>query len=452
MRTIIAALVGATLVVVGAGCAKGKPSGPAWTRWGITNPTTGSDAEAGLADAHRLLYELKLDSARAKYQDLVKRFPQSAEAHLGLSMAYRDHGARDSALTEARAALELDPDAVGVLLDYADLVLPIRTGDLVGMSSEERLAESERCNLKAAASDHPFSAHAHTTLWVSYMVQGRLSDARHQALELSRRRYFPQPLLDFAHDLLVGLEPNAILFTNGDNDTYPPWVLQNAGDAFRPDVTVANLSLLNLPAVVKMMRDSVGLPVSLSDEEIAALAPKTGPDGKSILLPSQQVVANVIASAAKVQRPVYFAVTVSEDMTGPYADRLVLEGLVNRVAEGRRAAAADLDRLAENLNEKYRLDWPETLPLWPQNMSPLTRAIAPLASIYAPLYVQLASRYESKGSKAEAADANSLAVTWLVRGGDTDAARAFVDAWLARSPDDAKARELKASLERTGTN
>jgi hypothetical protein len=111
----------------------------------------------------------------------------------------------------------------------------------------------------------------------------------------------------------------------------------------------------------------------------------------------------------------------------------------------------DLDRIAENLTKRYRLEWPETLPPWPQNMSPLTRMVAPLAMNYASCYAQLASRYESEGKKAGATDAGSQAVAWMMRSGNADAARAFVDAWLARTPDDAKAKELKAGLERTGT-
>jgi hypothetical protein len=54
-----------------------------------------------------------------------------------------------------------------------------------------------------------------------------------------------------------------------------------------------------------------------------------------VLLPSQQMVENVIANAAKTGRPVYFAVTVKSEMTDRYADRLVLEGLVNRVTESK---------------------------------------------------------------------------------------------------------------------
>jgi hypothetical protein len=59
-----------------------------------------------LADAHRLLYAQKFDSAQAAYQELIGRFPQSAEAYLGLSMACRYSGHRDT-------ALKLDSEAVG---------------------------------------------------------------------------------------------------------------------------------------------------------------------------------------------------------------------------------------------------------------------------------------------------------------------------------------------------
>jgi hypothetical protein len=363
-------------------------------------------------------------------------------------MAYRYSGMRDTALAEARAAFGLDSEAVGVLLDYADLILPIRTGNLPGMSVAERYAEAERLNLRAANSTHPFNAHAHTALWASYMAEGRLSDAQHQAFELSDKHYYPQSLLDFGRNLLVGLAPNAILFTNGDNDTYTPSAVQQACAPFRPDVTVANLSLLNIPTVVKMMRDSLGLPISLTDEEIAALAPRPASDGKNILLPSQQVVANVIANAARAGRQVYFAVTVSKEMTEPYADRLVLEGLVNRVSPGKPAAAVDFDRIAENLTEHYRLGWPDKLPPWPQNMSPVTRMVAPLALNYASLYTQLALHCDSLGRKQDAAAAWTEAVAWMLRGERKDAASAAVSEWLRRSPGDAAARKLQADLEK----
>jgi Tfp pilus assembly protein PilF len=444
MKTVLLVLTGVLLVAGGAGCGRSsEPSSP-WARWGIASSTKGGNAEARLADAYRLLYATRFDTAKAVYRRLVDRFPQSAEAHLGLSMACRYLAERDTALAEARRAFALDSNAVGVLLDYGDLMLPMRTGPVSDLPDSVRNAEAERALLKAAASYHPFNAHAHIELWAAYMGQGRLSDARQQAFELDRKHYYHQPILDLAYNLLVGLPPNAILVTSGDNDTYPLWALQNSCEPFRPDVTVANLSLLNIPAVVKMMRDSFGLPVSLTDTQIDSLAPVPGPEG--VLLPAQQVLDDVVARAARAGKPLYFAVTLRSEKVKAYEGRMVLEGLVNRIVDT-ATAPVDYDRIIANLKDNYRLAWPEPLPAWPENMSPLTRNVAPLAMNYANLYVLLVPYYDSLGRKDEAESARQQAATWLLRSGDQNAAREYIDAWLKTSPDDAEAKKLRSGLQ-----
>lgn len=162
-------------------------------------------------------------------------------------------------------------------------------------------------------------------------------------------------LLYYNYNVLIGLKPNAVIFTAGDNDTYPLWLLQSQG--IRKDVTVLNLSLLYIDEYRNKIFNELGAapwnmePASYSvhDKKQAADV-KKGQKKESRY--NTEIVKHVAANTRKC--PVYIGLTVSDEYTKPIGEDLFLTGLAYEYST---KTIDNIAYLRHNFEQLYALDY-----------------------------------------------------------------------------------------------
>lgn len=169
----------------------------------------------------------------------------------------------------------------------------------------------------------------------------------------------------WARDLLASVEPNGILITNGDNDSFPVWYAQLV-EGVRPDVTLAIVPYLNMDWFAgKLVQNVERIPPALELREpalfehgdIRAQIPA------GLLLRDQLVVLQLIKDHFP-RRPIHFSVGGYANGLG-LGDYVVTHGLTQRLLE--HPASSNARFLP------YRgghLDLAASYPLWSKYSGP----------------------------------------------------------------------------------
>jgi hypothetical protein len=159
----------------------------------------------------------------------------------------------------------------------------------------------------------------------------------------------------YAWNMINFLDEDAIIITNGDNDTFPLWYLQQV-EGIRTDVDIVNLSLIQINWYIEQVKDR-GVPMSFTYDEIERMTPYWTRDtdtGEMKLITLRDITLHDIIRENDGGRPIYFAVTV-DDFMG-YYDNLELEGMVFRLKPEAGRHMINVEKTYENCFENYRYD------------------------------------------------------------------------------------------------
>jgi tetratricopeptide (TPR) repeat protein len=191
---------------------------------------------------------------------------------------------------------------------------------------------------------------------------------------------------EYGYNMLISCPgEHAVLFTNGDNDTFPLWFMQTVPSVvakldpnFGKNVAVANLSLLNTNWYCKQLK-RWGAPISFTESQIDRLPQGfVGKNNRTYLL-KDIMMRDIVATSAGVKlhwpddyactpeeyrakvftadyrprTPVYYATTVSTDNLEDVQPHLRLEGLVNHVVPEQGGNMVDVAMTRHYLYDVY---------------------------------------------------------------------------------------------------
>ncbi|MBM3285915.1 MAG: hypothetical protein FJY88_00975 [Candidatus Eisenbacteria bacterium] len=382
---------------------------------------------------HQILAPEQYQRLAAEWEAYVQKHPTDARAIVEWGDALRYCGKREEAVNAYAIAYQTDST------DAAAITAHVQHG-ICGDYENADWNRAKRMYMRAVESD-PTYPDTYYMLWFTALRTGDSALAGKCLARTVELGDMPRPLVDFGYNMLAGAPENAIVLTNGDNDTYPPLAVQST-IGFRTDVSIVNLSLLNVKWYIRHLRDA-GVPFGLDDRAIEKLQHA---EGKVISMQAQEA---LLASLRKGRspRPLLYAASVMEQnraLKGPSRVDGLLEWIVEAEQTPRAVGEFDLDHTRILLDRIYRLDG-ITDPLidWERENS-----VAKLGLNYVVLLSKVGEGLLAENRPPEAAPYLLKAVSILAFHDRPEKAREVVEVWRKTDPGSPLLAEALRLIER----
>jgi tetratricopeptide (TPR) repeat protein len=375
-----------------------------------------------------------------QWEAFAMAHPTDARALVEWGNALRYSGRREEANVKYQRAFEVDSLDAAAVEAYATSIVSVHGEGITWKTAHQLLARS-------LARD-PGYARTLYALWYSSLRAGDQALADRCLRGMVESGDMPRPLLEYGGNMVEGAPPDAVILTNGDNDTYPPLAYQLLTGR-RADVTIVNLSLLNTTWYVRHLKGR-GLPITLTETEIDAMRPVS-----MERLVSDQVVEHLATNVGKGGgRPLLYAVSVPRDRrrlaTGecqgllvPVTGGPVAEAGIKKDDTGQETPC-NWARTRDLLDAAYRTEGAiDPLVDWKRES-----AVAFLVRNYIALDSGVGDWLVSSGKMDEAGDYYFRAVRLLAFQQNGEGARQVLDDWAKADPKSRLLSEARKLLEK----
>jgi len=201
-------------------------------------------------------------------------------------------------------------------------------------------------------------------------------------------------LLNYNYNVLMSLDDKGILITNGDNDTYPLWILQYAL-GIKKNVIVVNINLITVDSYRKKLFEENNIPVD---------------EFKAIEQPSQDKIIQHLISRSG--RPVYFANTLHNGYYKAFEKDLYMVGLAFKYS---KESFDNIAVMRNHFERNYLMDY-----LRINFGNDISGSIVDRMNLgYLPFLIKLYEHYSLAGESDEADGVKSLA-RLIIQKGDSN--------------------------------